>query len=79
MSEYTEYLPSEQAARLYRIEHIFQFMEWDELTTSQLEMIESFKRQFKACGRLSDRQYEVLKDIFKQAIERKVNRWDGHY
>lgn len=53
-----------------RIEHIFQFMEYDELSEKQLDLVESFESQFEKYGSLSDRQYEILEDIFDQAAGR---------
>jgi hypothetical protein len=53
-----------------RIEHIFNYMEWDHLTERQLEMIISFEKQFTQFRRLSPRQIETLEDIFKQAAEK---------
>lgn len=50
-----------------RIEHIFKFMEWDYLSGSQLDLIESFERIYKRTGRLSERQFEILEDIFNKA------------
>jgi hypothetical protein len=52
-----------------RIESIFQLMEWDALTMRQLNYIESFERQFKAKGNLSDLQCETLENIFQEAAE----------
>jgi hypothetical protein len=56
--------------RAERIEHIFRFMEYGELTDRQHELIISFEEQWKRYGRLSERQMEILEDIFKQAAER---------
>lgn len=53
-----------------RIKHIFQFMEYDYLTEPQHDLIISFEIQFKARNSLSDRQVEILEDIFKQAAEK---------
>lgn len=50
-----------------RIKHIFQFMEYDELTDAQHDLIISFEDQFKRKGRLTDRQAEILEDIFAKA------------
>jgi hypothetical protein len=53
-----------------RIEHIFQFMEYGELTDAQHSLVESFEEQFERRGSLSDRQVEILEDIFERAAER---------
>lgn len=53
-----------------RIRHIFKFMEYDELTDSQMNLVVSFEKQFQRSGRLSDRQIEILEDIFQQAAEK---------
>ena len=53
-----------------RIEHIFKFMEYDQLTDAQHSLVESFEEQFERRGSLSDRQVEILEDIFERAAER---------
>lgn len=53
-----------------RIEHIFKFMEYDELTGAQHDLVISFERHFKRCGFLSERQFEILESIFARAAER---------
>lgn len=53
-----------------RVEHIFRFMEYDVLTQSQLNLIESYERQYMEGGYLTPRQMEVLESIFKQAAEK---------
>jgi hypothetical protein len=50
-----------------RIEHIFKFMEWDNLTDAQHSLIESFEEQFERSGSLSERQIEILEDIFERS------------
>jgi hypothetical protein len=50
-----------------RIEHIFKFMEWDNLTDAQHSLIESFEEQFERYGSLSERQIEILEDIFERS------------
>ena len=49
-----------------RIEHIFKFIESDNLSEAQVDLVISFEEQFQRRGRLSERQLEVLEDIFKQ-------------
>jgi hypothetical protein len=56
--------------RFERIEHIFKFMEYDVLKDNELDLVGSFESQWLSSGSLSDRQLEVLEDIFKQAAER---------
>lgn len=53
-----------------RIDHIFQFMEWDELTDNQLDFVASLEMQWKNKHWLSEKQIEALESIFKQAAER---------
>jgi len=53
-----------------RIEHIFKFLEYDQLTDAQHSLVESFEEQFERSGSLSDRQVEILEDIFERAAER---------
>jgi len=55
-----------------RIEHVLQFlaMEYDQLTDAQHSLVESFEEQFERRGSLSDRQVEILEDIFERAAER---------
>lgn len=53
-----------------RIEHIFKFMEYDQLTDAQHSLVESFEEQFERRGSLSDRQIEILEDIFERAAEK---------
>jgi len=53
-----------------RIEHIFKFLEYDQLTDAQHSLVESFEEQFERRGSLSDRQVEILEDIFERAAER---------
>lgn len=50
-----------------RIEHIFKFMEYDNLTDAQHDLIISFEKQFRQRGSLSERQVEILEDIFEKA------------
>jgi len=50
-----------------RIDHIFKYMEWDNLSESQLDLIVSFEKQFKENGDLSEKQIEILEDIFSKA------------
>lgn len=56
--------------RSERIIHIFEYMEWDQLSDNQLDLAESFEDQFKRYGKLSEKQFEILEDIFKQASEK---------
>ena len=53
-----------------RIEHIFKFMEYDQLTDAQHDLIISFEDQFKRRGYLSDKQIDILEDIFRRAAEK---------
>lgn len=58
------------ATQRERIKHIFKFLEWDELTDRQFELVESFEKQFGRKGGLSDAQFAVLEEIFKEASEK---------
>jgi hypothetical protein len=49
-----------------RIDHIFNYMEYDYLTDSQHDLLVSFEEQYDRKGSLSDDQYEILEDIFKK-------------
>ena len=55
--------------RADRIEHILKFMEWDSISERQHALVMSFEDQFRRNGRLSERQMEILEDIFRQAAE----------
>ena len=50
-----------------RIDHIFKFMAYDNLTDAQHDLIVSFEEQFQRRGSLSERQFEILEDIFERA------------
>ena len=50
-----------------KIEMMFKLMEYDYLTDKQHDLIESFEHQYKKRGFLSDRQFEILSDIFEAA------------
>ena len=45
-------------------------MEWDRLTDRESDLLESFDKQFVQIGRLSDRQFEILNEIFDRANAR---------
>lgn len=53
-----------------RIEHIFKFMEYDALSDAQHDLVVSFETQFEKRGSLSERQSEILEDIFAKATGR---------
>lgn len=48
---------------------MFDLMEYDYLTDAQHDLVISFNEQFEKRGILSDRQFEILEDIFKRASE----------
>ena len=48
---------------------MFDLMEYDYLTDAQHDLVISFQEQFESRGSLSDRQFEILEDIFKRAAE----------
>ena len=53
-----------------RIEHIILFMEYDNLSDAQGNLIISFEDQWRKKGYLSQSQFEILESIFKQAAEK---------
>ena len=53
-----------------RIEMMFKFMEYDNLTDNQHELIISFEEQYDNRGNLTDTQIDILSDIFKKAAEK---------
>ena len=59
-----------------RIASIFLLMEYDELTESELDLVISFESQFNDGKRLSDKQVEILEEIFKRAAGRI--EWSRH-
>jgi len=55
--------------RIERIDMMFKFMAYDALSDAQHDLIASFESQYEMRGSLSDRQFEILSDIFKKANE----------
>lgn len=53
-----------------KIEMMFKLMEYEVLTEAQLNLIISFEGQFKRYGKLSEKQFEILEDIFKKAASK---------
>ena len=53
-----------------RIKHCLKYMEWDVLSDAQHDLIVSFEEQFNKRGFLSDKQMEILEDIFAKAAEK---------
>ncbi len=56
-----------------RIKHIFasiDTMRSDQFTERELELLESFERQFQRGWVLSSKQVEILEDIYKRAQRR---------
>ena len=49
-----------------RIDHIFQFFEYDQLSDDEHSLIVSFEEQYLRRGTLSERQIEILEDIFQK-------------
>ncbi len=52
------------------IKILLKLMEWDRLTMRELDLMESFDKQFVQSGSLSDRQFEILNEIFDRANAR---------
>lgn len=50
-----------------RIKHCFSLMNYDALTEPQHDLIISCEKQFLKKEWLSDRQIEILEDIFRKA------------
>jgi hypothetical protein len=50
-----------------RVKHILKFMEYDELTDAQHDLVVSFEEQFNRRGSLSEKQFDILEDIFDKA------------
>ena len=58
------------ADKAERIRMLFQLMKYDALSDAQHDLIVSFEDQFKRRGVLSDRQFEILWDIYQRAAEK---------
>lgn len=52
------------------IKILFKLIEWDRLTDRELDLIGSFQQYFLDTCKLSDRQFEILNDIFDRASAR---------
>lgn len=52
-----------------RIDHIFQFMEYDYISDAQHDLVVSFEKQWRERGNLSGRQVDILEDIFRRGNE----------
>jgi hypothetical protein len=52
-----------------RIKVLFQFMDYDYLTDAQHDLVLSFDEFYRQTGYLSERQIEILEDIYKKASE----------
>ena len=50
-----------------RVQHIFDFMEYDHITDNQHNLVVSYEEQYEARGYLSEGQFKVLESIFDQA------------
>lgn len=53
-----------------RIKHIFQFINLGALSKVQENLVISFEEQFLERNKLSERQIEILEDIFRKAATR---------
>ena len=53
-----------------RIKSILLLMEYDVLTDAQHTLVVGYESQFERNGFLSERQIEVLEDIFQKAAEK---------
>ena len=52
------------------IDMMFKFMEYDNLTEGEHDLVISFEEQWRSRGHLSERQEEILTDIFRRGNER---------
>ncbi len=52
-----------------RVGHILKYIDLDTLSDAQERLVLSIAQQFERNGRISDRQLEVLEDIYRQANE----------
>ena len=53
-----------------RINMFFKLMEYDNISDTQLNIVISLEEYFKKHGKLSERQFDLLASIFKQAEEK---------
>ena len=53
-----------------RFEHIIQFLEYDQLSDNEHDWVVKFEESFNRKGYLSEREMEILEDIFKRAAEK---------
>jgi len=53
-----------------KIQMMFNLMEYDYLTDAQHKLVVSFEEQFNSRGSLSEKQVEILQDIFDRASEK---------
>jgi len=53
-----------------RIEMMFKLMEYDNISDRQHDIIISLEESFINYGKLSEKQFDLLANIFKQAAER---------
>lgn len=53
-----------------RIEMMFKLMEYDNISDRQHDIIISLEESFINYGKLSEKQFDLLANIFKQAAEK---------
>jgi hypothetical protein len=53
-----------------RIEHIFKFMEYDNITDSEHDWVVRLEEWWEDEGYLTKKQVKILEDIFKRGNER---------
>jgi len=53
-----------------KIEMMIALMEYENLTDAQHDLVLSFSEQYDRKNSLSDKQFEILTDIFKKAAEK---------
>jgi hypothetical protein len=53
-----------------KIQMCFDLMEYDELTDNELDWIVKLEERWLKWGNLSEKEQEILNDIFKRAAER---------
>ena len=49
-----------------RLQMIIEWLDWDRLTKWEEKFVEDIENRFKIYGKLTERQEEVLEEIFKK-------------
>jgi hypothetical protein len=59
-----------------QIRQCFDLMNYDVLTDAQHTLVISFEDQFNRDGKLSERQCEVLDEIFRRSMAQEIPFWE---